>query len=62
MTARRIGEHARAHGLRDITLILHGGEPLLAGRDLISRLVTRPGAARAPASRFMRLCRPTGSV
>lgn len=39
-TARRIGEHAGAHGLRDITLILHGGEPLLAGRDLISRLVT----------------------
>lgn len=38
--ARRIGEHASAHGLRDITLILHGGEPLLAGRDLISRLVT----------------------
>jgi uncharacterized protein len=40
LTARRIGEHACAHGLRDITLILHGGEPLLAGRDLFSRLVT----------------------
>jgi len=40
MTARRIGEHARTHGLREITLILHGGEPLLAGRELISRLVT----------------------
>jgi uncharacterized protein len=40
LTARRIGEHASAHGLRDVTLILHGGEPLLAGRDLISRLVT----------------------
>lgn len=39
LTARRIGEHARAHGLRDVTLILHGGEPLLANRDLISRLV-----------------------
>jgi uncharacterized protein len=39
-TARRIGEHAIAHGLRDVGLILHGGEPLLAGRDLISRLVT----------------------
>ncbi|MBO0800044.1 MAG: 4Fe-4S cluster-binding domain-containing protein, partial [Blastocatellia bacterium] len=33
-TARRIGEHASTHGLRDVTLILHGGEPLLAGRDL----------------------------
>ncbi|MBO0803753.1 MAG: FxsB family radical SAM/SPASM domain protein [Nocardiopsaceae bacterium] len=40
LTARRIGEHARAHDLRDVTLILHGGEPLLAGQDLISRLVT----------------------
>jgi len=40
LTARRIGEHATAHGLPAVTLILHGGEPLLAGRDLISRLVT----------------------
>lgn len=40
LTARRIGEHASAHGLRNVTLILHGGEPLLAGRDLIFRLVT----------------------
>jgi len=40
LAARRIGEHAVAHGLRGITLILHGGEPLLAGQDLIARLVT----------------------
>jgi uncharacterized protein len=39
-TAFRIGEHARAHHMESVTLILHGGEPLLAGRDLISRLVT----------------------
>jgi uncharacterized protein len=39
-TAARIGEHARAHRLESITLILHGGEPLLAGSDLISYLVT----------------------
>jgi uncharacterized protein len=39
-TARRIAEHASVHELREITLILHGGEPLLAGRDLISGLVT----------------------
>jgi len=39
-TARRIGEHAVAHGLPDVTLILHGGEPLLAGSDLIAQLVT----------------------
>ena len=39
-TAARIGEHARAHGLKAIALILHGGEPLLAGPELIARLVT----------------------
>jgi uncharacterized protein len=40
LTAQRIGEHAKAHRLPSVTLILHGGEPLLAGRDLISQLVT----------------------
>src|SRR4030081_2513705 len=39
-TARRIGEHVREHGLTSVGLILHGGEPLLAGRDLITFLVT----------------------
>jgi uncharacterized protein len=48
LTAQRIGEHANAHGLPDVTLILHGGEPLLAGPDLISHLVeaTRRHAGR----------------
>jgi uncharacterized protein len=41
LTARRIGEHARSHRLPGVTLILHGGEPLLAGPELIARLVTR---------------------
>lgn len=40
VTAHRIGEHARAHGLTEIVLILHGGEPLLAGHELIRNLVT----------------------
>lgn len=39
-TAFRIGEHALAHQMPAVDLILHGGEPLLAGRDLISLLVT----------------------
>ncbi|MBV9445567.1 MAG: FxsB family radical SAM/SPASM domain protein [Streptosporangiaceae bacterium] len=39
-TASRIGEHARAHHIPSIVLILHGGEPLLAGQDLIWDLVT----------------------
>lgn len=44
-TAIRIGEHVRAHGLTTVTLIMHGGEPLLAGRDLISHLVTATRSA-----------------
>lgn len=28
---RRIGEHASRHGLAQVTVVLHGGEPLLAG-------------------------------
>jgi uncharacterized protein len=47
-TAMRIGEHVRGHPARSIALILHGGEPLLAGRDLISYLVceTRKAAGQ----------------
>ena len=44
-TALRIGEHARAHRLPSVALILHGGEPLLAGPELISRLVRETRAA-----------------
>jgi uncharacterized protein len=48
LTARRIGEHARAHALTRITLIMHGGEPLLAGRDRIRQLVTATRLAVGP--------------
>jgi uncharacterized protein len=48
LAARRIGDHARTHGLREITLILHGGEPLLAGRDLLTRLVTATRRSAGP--------------
>ena len=47
-TAKRIGEHARAHGLSDVTLILHGGEPLLAGESLIWALVEATRKAAGP--------------
>jgi uncharacterized protein len=51
LTARRIGEHARSHRLPRVSLILHGGEPLLAGHELISRLVraTRQAAGDSVA-------------
>ena len=48
-TALRIGEHARTHQLASVGLVLHGGEPLLAGRDLISYLVTAVRAAAGTA-------------
>jgi uncharacterized protein len=46
--AWRIGEHARAHEMPSIALILHGGEPLLAGQELIWRLVTATRKAAGP--------------
>src|SRR4051794_35343173 len=33
--AARIAEHARSHDLTSLDLVLHGGEPLLAGHELI---------------------------
>jgi uncharacterized protein len=37
---RRIAEHAEAHSLESVHLILHGGEPLLAGPEFIRYFVT----------------------
>jgi uncharacterized protein len=45
LAAFRIGEHVTANRLSRVFLILHGGEPLLAGRHLISALVTRTRVA-----------------
>jgi uncharacterized protein len=47
-TASRIGDHARAHELPTIVLTLHGGEPLLAGHELIWKLVTATRKAAGP--------------
>ncbi|WP_405963319.1 FxsB family radical SAM/SPASM domain protein [Streptomyces sp. NBC_00723] len=47
-TASRIAEHARAHGLTALSLILHGGEPLLAGAETLGRF-TALVRDRAPA-------------
>src|SRR5688572_13853294 len=37
--AARIGEHARRHPLPRIVVVLHGGEPLLAGPEAIEATV-----------------------
>ena len=44
----RIGEHARIHRTPSLTLILHGGEPLLAGHELIACLVNATQKAAGP--------------
>jgi uncharacterized protein len=51
-TASRIGEHVRRHQLPRIALILHGGEPLLAGRELISELLRSTRDAIGPQVRL----------
>ena len=48
-TASRIGEHARTHGLTALSLVLHGGEPLLAGVDTLARF-TELVREKVPAS------------
>ena len=35
-TARRIAESTLRHGLTEVSVVFHGGEPLLAGSDLIA--------------------------
>lgn len=42
--AERIGEHVAKHGLASVDVILHGGEPLLAGAEWLAGLV---GSLRA---------------
>lgn len=51
-TAMRIGEHTRRHQIPNVALILHGGEPLLAGRELIAQLVCATEAAIGPHARL----------
>jgi uncharacterized protein len=46
--AERIGEHARRHSLTRVSVVLHGGEPLLAGGDRIAD-ITRTLRSVIPA-------------
>jgi len=38
-TVERIAEHAKRHSLPDVDIILHGGEPLLAGSEWLTELI-----------------------
>jgi uncharacterized protein len=44
-TAERIAEHAKTHGLTAVHVVLHGGEPLLAGRTRLRAAATELTAA-----------------
>jgi uncharacterized protein len=37
--ASRIADHVRAHGLAEVRVVLHGGEPLLVGREGLAAVV-----------------------
>src|SRR5687767_3413900 len=38
--ARRIAEHVKRHDLDDFHIVLHGGEPLLAGHERLAEIVS----------------------
>ncbi|RKT56475.1 FxsB family cyclophane-forming radical SAM/SPASM peptide maturase [Saccharothrix australiensis] len=51
-TAERVARHVRAHGLSEVEVVLHGGEPLLAGPAAVEGLVRRFRAAVPARVRF----------
>jgi len=60
-TAERIAEHAGRHGLASVTVVLHGGEPLLTGPDLLGVVATTIRAA-LPAATSARFTMQTNGV
>jgi uncharacterized protein len=50
LAATRIAEHARAHELPSVKVSLHGGEPLLAGAELITDAVNALRRAMPPVT------------
>jgi uncharacterized protein len=51
-TAGRIAEHLTAHGVREAGVVLHGGEPLLAGEAALGRAASVLRAAAGPGVRL----------
>jgi uncharacterized protein len=50
--ARRLGEHVRRHGTAGIRVVLHGGEPLLAGPATVARTAEVIRRAVPPTTRL----------
>ncbi|PRY02698.1 FxsB family cyclophane-forming radical SAM/SPASM peptide maturase [Allonocardiopsis opalescens] len=59
--ADRIAEHAAAHATERVRVVLHGGEPLLAGPELIDYAAARIRAA-LPGGVGLDLCLQTNAV
>jgi uncharacterized protein len=59
--AERIGEHVRTHRLSGVRVILHGGEPILAGASRLARLAADVRAA-VPADCAVEICVQTNGV
>jgi uncharacterized protein len=54
--ALRIAEHAAAHDLAEVIIILHGGEPLLVGRESMRTILAAlTGAVRSVAKPELRI-------
>jgi uncharacterized protein len=58
---RRIGAHVARHGLDEITVLLHGGEPLLAGAARLAELAAAV-RDRVPAPTRVRVSVQTNAV
>ncbi|MGH8623851.1 MAG: FxsB family cyclophane-forming radical SAM/SPASM peptide maturase [Gammaproteobacteria bacterium] len=59
--AERIAEHAQEHALSDFRVVLHGGEPLLAGAAVIDNVASAV-RAMAPAHTRVQLAIQTNGV
>src|SRR5438552_3839460 len=49
---RRIAEHAGRHGVPEVSVVLHGGEPLLLGPDGLAEILTVLEAEIAPVTQL----------
>ncbi|HEX6871122.1 MAG TPA: FxsB family cyclophane-forming radical SAM/SPASM peptide maturase [Micromonosporaceae bacterium] len=52
VVAARIAEHAQAHRLGTVTIVLHGGEPLLLGHDGLRAIMTSLRERITPVTRL----------
>lgn len=60
-TARRIAEHADTHGLTALRIVLHGGEPLLAGPKRLGAVVDEVRRAVGTGVELTALVQTNGS-